>query len=57
MAGEASSPLWNASSVAELDLEKGKRPALHSFTQPASPLAGGSHPTALILIAITPGFS
>jgi DNA-binding beta-propeller fold protein YncE len=41
--------LWNASSVAELDLEKGGVRRFIPLRKPASPLAGGSHPTALIL--------
>jgi len=41
--------LWNASEVAELDLLK-RRVSRHiPLRRPASPLAGGSHPTALLL--------
>src|SRR5258705_504512 len=41
--------LWNASAVAELDLVKGTVRQLISLRKPAAPLAGGSHPTALLL--------
>src|SRR6266851_8007776 len=41
--------LWNASSVAELDLLKGRVRRFIPLRQPTSPLAGGSHPTALLL--------
>jgi DNA-binding beta-propeller fold protein YncE len=41
--------LWNASAVAELDLLHGKVLRVISLQKPASPLAGGSHPTALLL--------
>ena len=41
--------LWNASQVAELDLEKGSVRRMIALRKPASPVAGGSHPTALLL--------
>jgi DNA-binding beta-propeller fold protein YncE len=41
--------LWNASEVAELDLLKGRVSRHIPLRRPASPLAGGSHPTALLL--------
>jgi hypothetical protein len=41
--------LWNASTVAELDLLKGRVRRFIPLRKPASPLAGGSHPTALLL--------
>jgi len=41
--------LWNASSVAELDLVKGRVLRIIALRKPESPLAGGSHPTALLL--------
>jgi hypothetical protein len=41
--------LWNASMVAELDLLKGTVRRFIPLRKPASPLAGGSHPTALLL--------
>ena len=41
--------LWNASVVAELDLLKGRVRRFIPLREPASPLAGGSHPTALLL--------
>jgi hypothetical protein len=41
--------LWNASAVAELDLVKGRVRRFIPLRRPASPLAGGSHPTALLL--------
>ena len=41
--------LWNASTVAELDLVSGKVLRMIALRKPESPLAGGSHPTALLL--------
>jgi DNA-binding beta-propeller fold protein YncE len=41
--------LWNASTVAELDLSAGRVVRLTSLLAPASPTAAGSHPTALAL--------
>lgn len=41
--------LWNASSVAELDLVTGRVKRIIPLRKPESPLAGGSHPTALLL--------
>jgi len=41
--------LWNASTVAELDLLSGKVSRLISLRKPNEQLAGGSHPTALLL--------
>src|SRR5216683_1450516 len=41
--------LWNASTVAELDLLKGSVRRFIPLRKPASPLAGGAHPTALLL--------
>jgi hypothetical protein len=41
--------LWNASMVAELDLLKGRVRRFTALRKPASPLDGGSHPTALLL--------
>ena len=41
--------LWNASAVAELDLLKGRVRRFIPLRKPASPSAGGSHPTALLL--------
>ena len=41
--------LWNASTVAELDLLSGKVSRLISLRKPNERLAGGSHPTALLL--------
>ena len=41
--------LWNASSVAELDLTSGKVEQRISLQKPSDPLAPGSHPTALLL--------
>jgi hypothetical protein len=41
--------LWNASTVAELDLEKGSVRRFIPLRKPASALAGGSHPTAMVL--------
>lgn len=43
--------LWNASSVAELDLVGGSVQRIIPLRKPESPLAGGSHPTALLLNA------
>ena len=43
--------LWNASSVAELDLAGGKVRRMIPLRKPDSPVAGGSHPTALLLNA------
>jgi hypothetical protein len=40
--------LWNASSVAELDLENGRLLRLIPLRKPQTPLAGGSHPTSLL---------
>jgi hypothetical protein len=40
--------LWNASTVAELDLLKGRVRRFIPLRKPTSPLAGGSHPTALL---------
>src|SRR5260370_32718813 len=40
--------LWNASTVAELDLLKESVRRFIPLRKPASPLAGGSHPTALL---------
>jgi DNA-binding beta-propeller fold protein YncE len=40
--------LWNASSVAELDLENGRLLRMIPLGKPETPLAGGSHPTALL---------
>jgi hypothetical protein len=40
--------LWNASAVAELDLAKGSVRRIIPLEKPAAPLAGGSHPTALL---------
>jgi DNA-binding beta-propeller fold protein YncE len=40
--------LWNASSVAELDLENGRLLRMIPLEKPETPLAGGSHPTALL---------
>jgi DNA-binding beta-propeller fold protein YncE len=40
--------LWNASSVAELDLTNGRVPRIIPLRKPEVPLAGGSHPTALL---------
>jgi lactonase family protein with 7-bladed beta-propeller len=40
--------LWNASSVAELDLENGRLLRMIPLRKPQTPLAGGSHPTALL---------
>jgi DNA-binding beta-propeller fold protein YncE len=41
--------LWNASSIAELDLLSGRVLRIIPLRKPESPLAGGSHPTALLL--------
>jgi DNA-binding beta-propeller fold protein YncE len=41
--------LWNDSAVAELDLRKGRVTRLIRLDAPASPVAAGSHPTALLL--------
>jgi hypothetical protein len=41
--------LWNGSSVAELDLVKGRVKRILPLRKSASPLSGGSHPTALLL--------
>jgi hypothetical protein len=41
--------LWNASTVAELDLVKGRVRRFIPLRKSTSPLAGGSHPTALLL--------
>jgi DNA-binding beta-propeller fold protein YncE len=41
--------LWNASSIAELDLAAGRVVRITPVQQPTSPLEGGSHPTALLL--------
>ncbi|MGC1618537.1 MAG: hypothetical protein WA765_08605 [Candidatus Acidiferrum sp.] len=41
--------LWNASTVAELDLVRGRVLRKIPLRKPESPLAGGSHPTALLL--------
>ena len=41
--------LWNASTVAELDLLRGKVLRKIALGKPSSALAGGSHPTALLL--------
>jgi hypothetical protein len=41
--------LWNASTVAELNLLSGRVLRMIPLLKPASPLAGGSHPTALLL--------
>ena len=41
--------LWNASSVAELDLVAGRVLRIISLGKPAAPSDGGSHPTALLL--------
>jgi len=43
--------LWNASTVAELDLLAGRVRRMIPLRKPSSPLAGGSHPTALLLNA------
>jgi len=41
--------LWNASTVAELDLARGAVRRMIPLQKPSAPLAGGSHPTALLL--------
>ncbi len=41
--------LWNASRVAELDLEKGTVTRWIPLDEPKDPLAPGSHPTAMVL--------
>ena len=41
--------LWNASQVAELDLDTGKLKRWIPVMPPSNPLAPGSHPTALVL--------
>ncbi len=41
--------LWNASSVAELDLLDGRVVRTIPLLKPAAPLEGGSHPSALLL--------
>jgi hypothetical protein len=41
--------LWNASMVAELDLVSGRVHRMIPLRKPTSPVAGGSHPTALLL--------
>ena len=41
--------LWNASTVAELDLFSGRVVRLIPLRRPTTPQAGGSHPTALLL--------
>src|ERR1700676_1277578 len=41
--------LWNTSSVAELDLSNGHVLQIIPLRKPEAPLAGGSHPTALLL--------
>jgi DNA-binding beta-propeller fold protein YncE len=41
--------LWNASSIAELDLVKGRVSKIIPLEKPSAKLAGGSHPTALLL--------
>jgi DNA-binding beta-propeller fold protein YncE len=41
--------LWNASQVAELDLNSGKIALRMTLARPDDPLAPGSHPTALLL--------
>jgi DNA-binding beta-propeller fold protein YncE len=41
--------LWNASAVAELDLVRGRVRRFIPLRKPAAALAGGSHPTALLL--------
>ncbi len=41
--------LWNTSSVAELDLTNGHVLQILPLRKPEAPLAGGSHPTALLL--------
>ena len=41
--------LWNASRVAELNLEKGTVTRWISLNEPKDPIAPGSHPTAMLL--------
>ncbi|HTZ48842.1 MAG TPA: phosphoesterase [Verrucomicrobiae bacterium] len=41
--------LWNASSVAELNLQTGAVRRVIPLQKPTAPLEGGSHPTALLL--------
>ena len=41
--------LWNASRVAELDLEKGTVARWIPLLEPKDPIAPGSHPTAMLL--------
>ncbi len=41
--------LWNASAVAELNLETGKVEAWYDVLGPKDPIAPGSHPTAMLL--------
>ncbi|HWZ97231.1 MAG TPA: beta-propeller fold lactonase family protein [Candidatus Dormibacteraeota bacterium] len=41
--------LWNASSIAELDLVSGRVVKILPIEKPSAALAGGSHPTALLL--------
>jgi DNA-binding beta-propeller fold protein YncE len=41
--------LWNSSAVAELDLTTGTVRRVIPLQKPSAPLAGGSHPTALLL--------
>lgn len=41
--------LWNASAVAELDLQKGSVTRFIPLRKPQAPLEDGSHPTALLL--------
>ncbi len=41
--------LWNGSSVAELDLKKGRITRHIALARPADPVAAGSHPTAMLL--------
>jgi DNA-binding beta-propeller fold protein YncE len=41
--------LWNASRIAELDLDSGKVVRWVSLREPELPMAPGSHPTALLL--------
>jgi hypothetical protein len=41
--------LWNVSSVAEVDLAIGRVQRIFPLRKPTEPLAGGSHPTTLLL--------
>src|SRR5262249_26919371 len=41
--------LWNASSIAELDLTSGRVVKILPLEKPSAPLGGGSHPTALLV--------